>query len=207
MAKLPFYDGEGKSTGEISVSKEVFGREPNQHVVHSALTWFLASRRRGTHSTKTRAEVRGGGVKPWRQKGTGRARVGSIRSPLWRKGGVIFGPKPRSYAYSLPKKLRKLALKVALSDKAKAGKVKIVEELKVPEPRTKLAAKLLKSLKATGKILMVLAEENKTFEQAARNLAGVKLISFKDLNIYDLLAAEWLLIEKKAMAGLEEVLA
>lgn len=107
----------------------------------------------------------------------------------------------------MPKKLRKLALKVALSDKAKAGKVKIVEELKVPEPRTKLAAKLLKSLKATGKILMVLAEENKTFEQAARNLAGVKLISFKDLNIYDLLAAEWLLIEKKAMAGLEEVLA
>jgi large subunit ribosomal protein L4 len=206
MAKLPLYNVEGKSAGELSVSKEIFDRKANEQVVHSALIWFLASQRRGTHHAKTRAEVRGGGVKPWRQKGTGRARVGSIRSPLWRKGGVIFGPKPRSYAYNLPKKMRKLALKIALSDKAKAGKVKIVEELKVSEPKTKLAAKLLKNLKATGKTLIVLAEENKTFEQAARNLERVELISFKSLNIFDLLAAEWLLIEKKAMAGLEEVL-
>jgi large subunit ribosomal protein L4 len=207
MKKLPLYNVDGKSAGEISVSEKIFGQGANEQVVHSALIWFLASQRRGTHNTKTRAEVRGGGKKPWRQKGTGRARAGSTRSPLWRKGGVIFGPKPRSYAYSLPKKVRKLALRVALSDKAKAGKAKIVEELKASEPKTKLAAKLLKDLKVAGKILMVLAEENKSFERAARNLEGVELVSFKNLNIFDLLAAEWLLIERKAMAGLEEVLA
>ena len=206
MAKLPLYSLDGKGAGEISVSKEIFGQKANEQVVHSALTWFLASQRRGTHSTKTRAEVRGGGKKPWRQKGTGRARVGSIRSPLWRKGGVIFGPKPRSYAYNLPKKARKLALKVCLSDKAKEGKFKIIQELKVSESKTRLAAKLLKDLKIAGKTLIVLGDENKAFEQAARNLRGVKLTIFKDLNIFDLLLVEWVVAEKKAISGLEEVL-
>jgi large subunit ribosomal protein L4 len=132
--------------------------------------------------------------------------VGSNRSPLWRKGGVIFAPKPRDYGYTLPRKIRKLALKVALSDKAKAGKVKTVEELKVSEPKTKLAAKIMKDLKLSGKILILLGQENPAFEKAARNLEGVKLLLAKDLNIFDLLGAEWLLTEKSAIARLEEVL-
>lgn len=204
--KLPLYSIDGKSAGELSASGEIFGREANEHAVHSALVWFLASQRRGTQSTKTRAEVRGGGKKPWRQKGTGRARAGSIRSPLWRKGGVIFAPKPRSFAYNLPKKARKLALKVALSEKAKSDKVKIIDELKVGEPKTKLAAKILKDLNVSGKILILLAKENEAFEKAARNIEGVKLVLFKDVNIFDLLDAEWLLIEKGAVNGLEGVL-
>ncbi|MEE8638356.1 MAG: 50S ribosomal protein L4 [Candidatus Margulisiibacteriota bacterium] len=204
--KLPLYKMDGKDAGEISGSEEIFGRKANQAVVHSALVWYLASQRRGTQSAKTRAEVRGGGAKPWRQKGTGRARAGSNRSPLWRKGGVIFAPKPRDYGYSLPRKIRKLALKVALSDKAKARKVKTVEELKVSEPKTKLAAKIMKDLKLSGKTLIVLGQENQAFEKAARNLEGVKLLLAKDLNIFDLLNAEWMLTEKSAIARLEEVL-
>jgi large subunit ribosomal protein L4 len=206
MTKLPLYSIDGKSSGEVSASKEIFAQEPNQHLVHSALVWFLASQRRGTHSTKTRAEVRGGGKKPWRQKGTGRARVGSIRSPLWRKGGVIFGPKPRSYGYNLPRKARKLALKVSLSDKAKAGKVKIVDELKVPEAKTKLAARVLSDLKVSGKTLIVLGKENQQFEKAARNLAGVKLVPAREVNIFDLLNAEWMVAEKSALKTFEEIL-
>jgi large subunit ribosomal protein L4 len=206
MTKLPLYSLDGKSAGEVSASKEIFAQEPNEHVVHSALVWFLASQRRGTHCAKTRAEVRGGGKKPWRQKGTGRARVGSIRSPLWRKGGVIFGPKPRSYGYNLPRKARKLALKIALSDKAKAGKVKIVEELKVAELKTKLAAKALADLKVAGKTLVVLGKENEQFEKAARNLAGVRLVPAREVNIFDLLKAEWMVAEKSALKIFEESL-
>ena len=207
MPQLPLYNIEGKSVGDISAAEEVFGREPNEHVVHSALCWYLASQRRGTHSTKDRSEVRGGGKKPWRQKGTGRARAGTIRSPLWRKGGVIFGPKPRDYSYNLPKKIRKLALKVALSDKAKEGRVKIVDEFKLSEIKTKLAQKMLKDLEISGKVLMVLGSENEGFSKAARNIKGVELLLDKELNIFDLLAAEWVLAEKSAVAHLEEVLA
>jgi large subunit ribosomal protein L4 len=207
MPQLPLYNIEGKNVGDISAAKEVFGREPNEHVVYSALCWYSASQRRGTHSTKTRSEVRGGGKKPWRQKGTGRARAGSIRSPLWRKGGVIFGPKHRDYSYSLPKKIRKLALKVALSDKAKEGRVKIIDEFKFSEIKTKLVEKLLKDLEISGKILMILGNENEVFSKAARNLKGVELLLDKDLNIFDLLAAEWVLTEKSAVVHLEEVLA
>lgn len=207
MPQLPLYNIEGKNVGDIAAADELFGRAPNEHVVYSALRWYLASQRRGTHSTKTRGEVRGGGKKPWRQKGTGRARAGSIRSPLWRKGGVIFGPKPRDYSYSLPKKIRKLALKVALSDKTKEGKVKIVDEFKFSEIKTKLAKKLLKDLEISGKVLMILGGENEVFTKASRNLKGVKLVLDKDLNIFDLLAAEWVLAEKSAISHLEEVLA
>ncbi len=189
------------------LTSKIFGEKENEHAVHAALVWYLSSQRRGTHSAKTRAEVRGGGIKPWRQKGTGRARVGSIRSPLWRKGGVIFPPKPRSYAFHLPKKARKLAIRIALSDKAAAGKIKIVDELKVAEPKTRLAVKVLKDLKVDGKILMVLAEEKPDFFKAARNIEGVKIVLCKDLNIFDLLSAEWLLLEKAAVSALEEALA
>jgi large subunit ribosomal protein L4 len=203
MAKLALYNLEGKNIGEVSASDGIFARPMNEQVVHSALVWFLASQRRGTHSSKTRAEVSGGGVKPWRQKGTGRARVGSIRSPLWRKGGVIFGPKPRDYSYSLPRKVRKSALKIVLSDKAKNGKLKILEELKVAEPKTKLAARLLKDLGLSGKGLIILGKENGGFWKAARNLKGVKLTSALELNIFDLLQAEWILTEKGAISRLE----
>jgi large subunit ribosomal protein L4 len=191
---------------KMDLPSKIFGEKENEHAVHAALVWYLSSRRRGTHSAKTRSEVRGGGTKPWRQKGTGRARVGSIRSPLWRKGGVIFPPKPRNYAFHLPKKARKLAIRVVLSDKARAGKIKVVDELKVAEPKTRLAVKLLKDLKQEGRILVVLAKEDQVFAKAARNIAGVKVSLPKDLNIFDLLSAEWLLMEKAAVGALEEVL-
>ena len=204
--KLPIYNNDGKSAGEIPAPAKIFGEKANEHAVHTALVWYLSTRRRGTQSTKTRAEVRGGGIKPWRQKGTGRARVGSIRSPLWRKGGVIFAPKPRSYAFHLPKKARKLAVRIALSDKAQSGKIKVVDELKVAEPKTKLAAKILKGLKLEGKVLIVLAKENDGFVKEARNIQGVKIVQYKDLNIFDLLSAENLLVEKGALSALEGVL-
>ncbi len=206
MPQLPLYDVEGKSQGKVSASDEVFGRETNQHVVYETLRWFQASKRRGTHSSKTRAEVRGGGKKPWRQKGTGRARAGSIRSPLWRKGGVIFGPKPRDYSYSLPRKVRKLALKVALSDKVKEGKVKVVEEFKVAEAKTKVVAKFLTDLDVSGSVLCILGNENEVFVKAARNLSGMTLTSAKNLNIFDLLKAGTIVTEKGAITQLEEVL-
>lgn len=186
---------------------DIFEQKPNGHIVHSALIWFLASLRRGTHSALTRAEVRGGGKKPWKQKGTGRARAGSIRSPLWRKGGVIFGPKPRDYTFSFPKKMRKLALKVALSDKAREGKVKIVDGLAVDQPKTKLGVKLFKELGISGKVLVLVGQENKNVVKAVRNIAGVKLLEPKELNIYELLKAEWVLVEKSGVTQLEEVLA
>jgi len=190
-----------------NLPKEIFGLEMNENVIHQALVWYQASRRRGTHSTKTRAEVRGGGKKPWRQKGTGRARAGSIRSPLWKKGGVIFGPKPRSYAYNLPKKVRKLAIRIALSDKAKAEQIKVVAELKVAEPKTKLVTKLLKDLGVTGKGLIVQGKEDEIFVKAARNIKGVSLTLAKDINIYDVLNAQWILVDKSAIVELGEVLA
>lgn len=206
MPKLPLFSVEGKSTGEIKTSDEIFGKKPNEHAVHTALTWYLAARRRGTHSAKTRAEVRGGGVKPWRQKGTGRARAGSIRSPLWRKGGVIFGPKPRDYSFNLSKKARKLALKVVLSDRARENKLKIVEELKLEKAKTKLAAKLLEDLGVSGKVLLVLGKENEIFKKASRNLAGVCPVKTGELNIFDLLMAEWVVVEKSAVPQIEEAL-
>ena len=204
MVEIPVYDLGGKSEGTISVAPEVFGQKENKHVVHSTLTWYLATKRRGGASTKTRGEVRGGGTKPWRQKGTGRARAGSIRSPLWRGGGVIFGPKPRDYSYNLPKKVRKLALKVVLSDKVKAGKVKVVPEVKLSEPKTKEIAKILKNLKVEGKGLIVTQGIDDKVIKAGRNLRGIKLVHEKDINIHDLLAAEWLLLTKGAVKSLEE---
>lgn len=206
MTKLTMFDQNGKESGELAVSAELFGQEMNETVVHSALTWFLAARRRGTQSALTRTEVRGGGKKPWRQKGTGRARAGSSRSPLWRGGGVIFAPKPRSYNYSFPKKARKLALKVALSDKVREGKVKLLDSLEMAPLKTREAAGLLKKLQIAGKTLIVLGQESKPFRQAAQNLADVTLVTAGELNIHDLLYADWLVIEKTALAGLEGIL-
>jgi len=183
---------------------KIFTEEMNEPVMHEAVRWFLASRRRGTHSAKTRSEVRGGGIKPWKQKGTGRARAGSIRSPLWRKGGVIFPPKPRDYGYALPQKIRKLALRVALSQFNREDRIKVMDEFSLPQPKTKEGTKFLQGLGVSGKTLIILTGENPGFERGLRNIEGVKLALSKDLNILDLLRAEWLVMEKKAMAQLEE---
>jgi len=187
-----------------NLPKDIFGVEMNENVVHQTVIWYLASQRRGTQSAKTRAEVRGGGKKPWRQKGTGRARAGSSRSPLWRKGGVIFAPKPRDYGYALPKKVKKLALRVALSDKAKANKVQVVPELKVAEAKTKLAAKLLKEMKLEGKVLILQAAADEVFTKAVRNVSGVKIMTVNELNIFDLVNADNLVMDKAALTKLGE---
>jgi len=173
-------------------------------VIHAALVWFLASQRRGTHSTKTRAEVSGGGKKPWKQKGTGRARAGSNRSPLWRKGGVVFGPKPRDYGYSFPKKMRKLAIKLALQDKQKEEKIKIVDAFGAASGKTKDAVRFFKDLGVMGKILVVTQKKDEIFERASRNIEGVCFAQVKELNIFELLNAEWIVAEK---GTIEEVLA
>jgi large subunit ribosomal protein L4 len=204
--KLPLYDKSGQAAGEVTVAKEIFERKMNEQVVHSALVWYQASQRRGTHSTLTCGEVSGGGKKPWKQKGTGRARAGSNRSPLWRHGGVTFGPKPRDYSFALPKKVKKLALKVVLSDKAREGKVKIVEAFQVTEAKTKAAAKFFSGLALGDKVLVITAQPDEAFLKAARNLANISLIDYHDLTVYDLMKANELVIEKKAADSLKEFL-
>jgi large subunit ribosomal protein L4 len=204
--KLPLFDQSGQAAGEVTVAKDIFEQQMNEQVVHSVLVWYQASQRRGTHSSLTRSEVSGGGKKPWKQKGTGRARAGSNRSPLWRKGGINFGPKPRDYSYTIPRKVKKLALKVVLSDKAKAGKIKIVEALNLSEAKTKAAANFFKTLAVTGKTLVITAEPNEAFVKAARNLANIEMIDYKAINVYGLLKATELVIEKKAAENLKESL-
>lgn len=207
MLQLPLYDNNGKSAGTLPASEKLFGAKMNMPVVQTALTWFLASQRQGTHSTKTRAEVSGGGRKPWKQKGTGRARAGSIRSPLWRKGGIAFGPKPRSYNYTLPKKVRQLALKVVLSDRAREERIKVIDELTLKETKTKMAAKFLKDLGLIGKVLVLLSADGEIFSRAVRNIKGVRIADPAALNIHELMASEWILADKKAINKLEEALA
>jgi len=186
------------------VAEKIFNEEMNMPVVHETLRWYLASRRQGTHAAKTRAEVSGGGVKPWRQKGTGRARAGSIRSPLWRKGGVIFPPKPRDYAYSLPEKVRKLAYRVVLSELYRSGRVKIFEKFSLSQPKTKEGAKFLKEAAVEGKVLVVMGESMPDFERGIRNLKEVRVILEKELNIHDLLNCDWLMLDRNAVAKLEK---
>ncbi len=207
MTQLPLYDLNGQSAGQVDASEKIFGAKMNMPVVQSTLTWYLASQRQGTHSTKTKGEVRGGGRKPWKQKGTGRARAGSIRSPLWRKGGITFGPKPRDYGFTLPKKVKQLALKVVLSDKLKADRIKVLAEFSLKESKTKLAVKFLKELGISGKVLVLLAEKNEGFERALRNVRDVTILPAAEINIFDLLAAEWLLADRGAIKKIEEALA
>lgn len=199
----------GTSVGEVSLNSDVFGVEPNIHVMHLALKRQLNNARQGSANTKTRAEVRGGGRKPWKQKGTGRARAGSIRSPLFAGGGVIFGPKPRDYSTSLPQKARKLALKSALS--AKFDAMVVVKDFsEIKEVKTKTMAKILVDLKATGKILIIAdlkAEENKNLELSARNLPNVKLILPTNLNVKDLIEAQTIITTEAAIAEMTERLA
>lgn len=206
MPKVALYNMEGAQVGEIELNDSVFGIEPNEAVVHEAVVMQLASLRRGTHATKTRGEVRGGGRKPWRQKGTGRARAGTIRSPLWRKGGIVFGPQPRDYSYTLPRKKRRLAIKSVLSAKASGGDIIVLDKLEFAAPKTKEMVKVLDNLKVDRKAAVVTADNNGFIQESARNIPGIKPLLADGINVYDLLNHDKLVITKDAVAKIEEVL-
>lgn len=208
MPKVAVYDMTGAKTGELELNDSVFGVEINEALVHQAVVMQLASKRQGTHATKTRAMVRGGGRKPWKQKGTGRARAGTIRSPLWVGGGVAFGPHPRSYKFSMPRKARRLAIKSALSAKVNDGGLLVVEDISFAEPKTKEAVKFLGNFEAgDDKALIITAAQNDNVVKSSRNIPGVKTINSTGLNVYDLLHYDKVLITKDAVAKIEEVLA
>lgn len=208
MPKVAVYDMTGAQTGEVELNDSVFGVEINEALVHQAVVMQLASQRQGTHATKTRTMVRGGGRKPWKQKGTGRARAGSIRSPLWVGGGVAFGPHPRSYKFSMPRKARRLAIKCALSAKVNDGELLVVEDINFAEPKTKDVVKLLGNFEASdNKALIITVDQNDNVVKSSRNIPGVKAINSMGLNVYDLLHHDKVLVTKDAIAKIEEVLA
>lgn len=207
MPKVALYNIQGDKIGDIDIADEVFGVEVRPEVMHTAVVNYLANQRQGTASTLTRAEVSGGGRKPWRQKGTGRARHGSIRSPLWRKGGITFGPKPRSFKYRLPKKQRRFAIKSAFSSKVAQDELIVLESLTMEAPKTKEMVKILQDLKADKKSLIVLASKDENVEKSARNIPGVKAINVSNINIYDILNHENLIMTKEAIRKVEEVYA
>ena len=201
------YDMSGKVVGEIELSEAVFGVEVNQSVVHDVVKNHLANCRQGTQSALTRAEVSGGGRKPWRQKGTGRARQGSTRAPQWTHGGIVFAPKPRDYSYTLNKKSRRLALKSALSAKAAAEAVIVIDEIKMETPKTKEFAAFLNAVGATGKALVVTAEANANVVKSGRNIPGCEITFANLINVYDVVNAAKLVVDKAALAKIEEVFA
>lgn len=207
MPKVALYNQSGSQVGDIELSDAVFGIEPNEPVLHQAVVMQQASLRQGTHSTKGRSEVRGGGRKPWRQKGTGRARHGSIRSPQWVGGGVVFGPTPRSYKFNLPKKVRRLAIKSALSSKVKDNEIIVLEDLSLDTPKTKDMVAILANLSVEGKALLVTADYNETVALSARNIPGVKFIEAAGVNVLDVVKYDKLIITKGAVEKVEEVLA
>lgn len=198
---------EGTSSGKIDLPDDVFNVKANEHLMHEAVRSFLANRRQGTSSTKGRSEVRASGRKPWKQKGLGRARAGTAASPIWVGGGVAHGPKPRDYGFSLPKKARRLAIRGALSTKAREGGLKIVESLTISEPKTKKAVELIGSLGVSGmKCLFVLSRKSDDLIRATNNIPGVKTTTAKDVNIYDVLNSDAVLIDKDAVGAIVEVL-
>ncbi|GAA0304514.1 large subunit ribosomal protein L4 [Gracilibacillus halotolerans] len=206
MPKVALYNQTGSHVGDVEINDDVFGIEPNEHVLYEAIVMQQASLRQGTHKVKNRSEVRGGGRKPWRQKGTGRARQGSIRSPQWVGGGTVFGPTPRSYSYKLPKKVRKLALKSALSSKVKDDSLIVLEGLAIDTPKTKEVVSMLQALNANEKALIVTADRDEVLEKSANNLQGVKVISVGEVNVLDLVAHNKLIITKEAAEKAGEVL-
>ena len=206
MANVKVYNMSGVEVGTIELNDAVFGVEVNEHVMHLAVVQYLANRRQGTQSAKTRSEVSGGGRKPFRQKGTGRARQGSIRAPQWKGGGVVFAPKPRDYSFKLNKKVKRLALKSALSLKAGENKIVVLENLDMPEIKTKEMAKVLENIKA-GKALIVMEGSNKNAILSARNIPEVKTASVNTINTYDVLKYNTLVVTKEAVAKIEEVYA
>ena len=205
MPTISVYDMTGKKTGSMELNADIFGIEPNVAVMHSAVINYLANQRQGTQSTKTRSEVSGGGRKPWRQKGTGHARQGSTRSPQWTHGGIALGPKPRSYRFALPKKVRRLALKSAFSSKVIAGEMLVLESLAVEEIKTKTIVNMLNALGADRKVLLVLPEKDEKVILSARNIPGVKTALVNTLNVYDILNCDKFIVVKDAVAQLEEV--
>ncbi len=205
--KIAVRNKEGKEVKKLDLKPEIFESDINQTVVHQVVRSQMAAARSGTASTKTRAEVSGGGKKPWRQKGTGRARAGSNRSPLWVGGGVVFGPKPRDYAFPVPKKMRRLALKSVLSLKAKSDDLVVVDDFGLTEPRTKEAAVVLKNLGVTGKATVVVADGQEVVEKSCRNIPGVHVVKMTQLNVYDLVNNEKLVLTKSALDKIEEALA
>ena len=207
MPKVDVYDINGKKVSDVELNEKVFGIEPNETIVHAVLVNYLANQRQGTQSTKTRSEVRGGGRKPWRQKGTGRARQGSIRAPQWIKGGIALGPKPRSYRYTVNKKEKRLAIRSILSSKVLENKLTVVDKLELAEIKTKSMVNALNNLKLEGKTLVILPEKNLNVQASTRNIEGVKAILANTINVYDLLRYTNLVLTLDTVKKLEEVYA
>lgn len=207
MATVAVFDIANNKVGDIELNESIFGVEMNAGLLHQAVLMQLAAQRLGTHATKTRGFVRGGGRKPWKQKGTGRARSGSTRSPLWVGGGTVFGPHPRKYAFSMPRKQRRLAIKCALSDKVKSGDFIVLDSLAFDGPKTKQVVKLLGDFGIDAKALFITADEAENVEKSARNIQGVKAINTNGLNVFDILNSDKLFITKDAITRIEEVFA
>lgn len=205
MPKVALYNVSGEQIGDIELSDDIFGIEVNTHVMYEAVKAYLANQRQGTQSAKTRSEVRGGGRKPWRQKGTGRARQGSIRSPQWKGGGVVFAPKPRDYSIRLPKKVKRLALKSAFSSKVESNEIIVVDELNLMTPKTKDMIRILDNLKVGKKALIVIPGKDENIYKSARNIPGVKTSAVNTLNVYDILNHDSFVITKDAVSKVEEV--
>ena len=205
MANVSVYNMEGKEVGKIDLNDAIFGVEVNEHLVHMAVLQQLADKRQGTQKAKTRSEVSGGGRKPWRQKGTGHARQGSIRAPQWKGGGVVFAPVPRDYSFKMNKKEKRAALKSALTDKVLNNNIVVVDELKFDEIKTKRFAEVMNNLKATRKALVVLADNDQNVVLSARNLAEANTTLTNTLNVYDIVNAKTLVLTKDAVAKIEEV--
>jgi len=205
MPKVDLYNMSGEVVGDINLQDSIFGLEPNVQVMHIAVLNQLANKRQGTQSTKTKSEVRGGGIKPWRQKGTGRARQGSIRSAQWIKGGIVLGPKPRSYRYTIPKKVKRLALKSALSSKVSGNEMMVIDKLAMDAIKTKQMVGILNSLKVSESALIVLAGKDDIIEKSARNIPGVKTVLVNTINVFDIMKHNKCIMTKDAVAKVEEV--
>lgn len=217
MPTVDLYNIEGEKIGDVALKDEIFGIEINKDVLHTVVLNQLANKRQGTQSTKTKTEVRGGGAKPWRQKGTGRARHGSSRSAQWTKGGIIFGPKPRDFSYTVPKKVKRLAMKSALTSKVEGKEILVLDDLKLNEMKTKEMVKILKNLKIDDSALIVLPTVNKKVDElekievvkkvevASRNIPGVKTSLVNTMNVYDILKYDKLVLTKESLSGIEEV--
>lgn len=207
MPKVAIYNTSGEQVGEIDLIDSVFGIPVHQSVLHDAVVAYLANQRQGTHDTKTRGEIRGGGRKPWRQKGTGRARHGTSSSPIWKGGGTVFGPHPRDYSIKLPRKIKRLAMKSALSSRVESGGIVVLEDLRLDQPKTKDMAQILENLKVSKKALVVTANIDQNIIKSARNIPGIKPTTACFLNVYDVMAHDTLVITREAVNQVEEVLA
>ena len=205
MIALSVHNIKGENVGEVSLKDNIFNTKVNKYLVHQAVKRYLANKRRGTASTKNRSEVRGGGAKPWKQKGTGRARAGTNSSPIWVGGGIVFGPSPREYSFSLPKKMKVAALKSVLSDKINNKEIIIIDKLSLEENKTGKMVEILKNLQAFKKPLIIIEKEDNGIVQATRNIQGAQVLPVSKINAYDLLNHEKIIITKKALERIEEV--